>query len=1004
MLREVVLRFFDNIIYAIRRTTSVFNLAGGQVKKLLKALTTATKKPSQKEDYIETKGMFISKSFIVVGILGIAAIVVLWITLIQPFLVSKFFVRKAWQEEQRLEEYNGKVLVYYDKGKKQPRFEGRLKEGKAEGQGKQWDEDGSVIFEGNYEQSLRNGTGKLYENQKLLYEGSFKEDLYDGDGKLYNGDNGLIYSGKFTEGIYDGTGELYYEDGKKQYSGSFTKGVYNGSGTIYFDNEDNTILYKGGIVEGKYDGNGELYYEDGNKQYTGNFSEGIYNGNGTLFSDNEENTPLYKGTFVEGIYEGSGELYYGSGRKQYTGTFSGGKYNGSGTVFEDNVNNTCLYKGNIVNGEYDGSGELFENGQTIYLGGWSEGLKDGKGKEYENGELIFSGEFSEGLRSGTGKEYENGKLIYSGDWAEGKRTGNGDIYEDGQLIYSGELADGVYNGEGTLYYPNGDLCYKGAFEKGDFSGEGDYITADGIEIAGTFNGKTAEGTAVCYIDKKKFYDGEIKGLVPSGEGTSYTMTGKEAYIGTFYGGNPDLSALIGLNVSEINDLFGSELKSTLDSDAFVLSDPNTGIILYCSYAEGEKEPAVKRAYLSPNSSDKHLDRMKWKTLGDYERTADSMGVFINCKTGKASPQIPGVVSSSPALSKKDGTGYRAYLQENGSKVIIWCDGTGRLTDKIVLIEYRPSSDKRVDFSELESQASAKGLPTEGSKPESHSGDKPSVESLTVEADQDPRSKQLTRTAESLLTDKDSTVTVGSELTELLKTAKTKGAEYALMQSVITFISSSSRKNTAELNIDIYNKLLSAEKTAMLTGGGSTKRVDELSQNIQECEARRTAEEVVLINTERDIYIAAGDAPESFDGSLILLVFNPEKLTVDELITAQTAYENKARTGPHVVVNTEEIRSEIELQYKTLGALYSGITAIRSRYTEAAQSLIKAQTDALTGKASEGQVESSRVAFNNVRAELIDAGCNFTASLAKINEMTGGYISLKFHWFEDVLVK
>ena len=53
------------------------------------------------------------------------------------------------------------------------------------GNGKEYDIDGRLIYDGEYLDGERNGKGKEYNNKRLIYEGEFFNGKRSGQGKEY---------------------------------------------------------------------------------------------------------------------------------------------------------------------------------------------------------------------------------------------------------------------------------------------------------------------------------------------------------------------------------------------------------------------------------------------------------------------------------------------------------------------------------------------------------------------------------------------------------------------------------------------------------------------------------------------------------------------------------------------------------------------------------------------------------------------------------------------------
>ena len=363
MLRELFTRFIDGIRFGIRSIFSAVNIAGSFIPKLFKSILESFKKPTSREDYIETKGMFISKKLILIVVLVIVALVVVGITVVKPFIVSKFGVAHMWETDPKTESYDGKVILYYDEEKKMPKFEGRLEKGIKNGEGKEYDENGNVLFSGTYAEGQRNGTGSVYQEGKLVYEGAVV--------------------GKH----YEGEGTLYYPDGNVQYRGGFHKSLYDGKGILYDDTEAGDIRYNGGFKEGKYDGQGVLKGKAGQEEYRGEFANGVYEGEGELFSNG---ISVYKGGFSQGLYSGTGRLCDKTGKEQYAGGFKDGLFNGEGVY---TAPNGIKISGTFEKGGIKGDAVCSYGGDVFYKGNMNGLIPQGTGTLFsKSGSELYTGE------------------------------------------------------------------------------------------------------------------------------------------------------------------------------------------------------------------------------------------------------------------------------------------------------------------------------------------------------------------------------------------------------------------------------------------------------------------------------------------------------------------------------------------------------------------------------------------------------------------------------------
>ena len=241
----------------------------------------------------------------------------------------------------------------------------------------------------------------LLSDGTLLYEGDINEAIIEGNGKLYK-DNILIYEGAFLDGKYSGKGTLYSDAGTLLYSGRFAENLYHGAGLLY--NDDGTVLYDGMFENGQRHGAGTLYGTNGEVVYDGMFENNLYHGAGTLH--NTETSPAYT----------------------YSGTFSNGEKSGVGRLFRGD---TLIYEGEFAHGLYEGQGKL-RDGDKLYDGAFVAGLYEGMGKLYKNGALMYEGEFAAGLYNGVGTEYnpETGYKMFEGRYLAGERMAAGITYDE----------------------------------------------------------------------------------------------------------------------------------------------------------------------------------------------------------------------------------------------------------------------------------------------------------------------------------------------------------------------------------------------------------------------------------------------------------------------------------------------------------------------------------------------------------------------------------------------
>ncbi|BAK99813.1 hypothetical protein OBV_26150 [Oscillibacter valericigenes Sjm18-20] len=355
-IRAFFTRKFVGLGARIRRLTNFSRQATKVASDSFQGAASALKKPTRREDYIETRRLFISKSFLILLVIGIVAAIALLYYFAWPFLLSHFFTAHFWKDDQKIPSWSGKVIVYYDKDKKNPMYRGRLEDGVLQGQGIWYAEDGNLVYEGDFADGEYSGDGSAYEDGVLIYEGTFAGGVYEGTGTLYDGGE-VSYEGAFAGGEKSGLG-TEYENGAKAYEGTFSGGVRSGEGIAYYP--DGAVKYRGAFSDGACDGDGTEYREDGSVQYKGAFSQGCYEGDGTYYLENGEGS--VQAEFASG--RTNGEIkWYRSGKLWYEGSANNLTPNGFGTLYA--ANGKAVYAGQMKRGTLDGQWLLSQTADKI---------------------------------------------------------------------------------------------------------------------------------------------------------------------------------------------------------------------------------------------------------------------------------------------------------------------------------------------------------------------------------------------------------------------------------------------------------------------------------------------------------------------------------------------------------------------------------------------------------------------------------------------------------------
>ena len=132
--------------------------------------------------------------------------------------------------------------------------------------------DGSK-FEGEYINDKINGFGIYYNKYgRKVYEGYWKEGKREGIG-IYYCEDGASYEGEWKENLKYGIGVYKFNDNSR-YLGEFKNDVRNGIGVIHGGNSDK---YEGEWMNDQGNGFGTYYYNKG-EVYVGNWKNGLRDG------------------------------------------------------------------------------------------------------------------------------------------------------------------------------------------------------------------------------------------------------------------------------------------------------------------------------------------------------------------------------------------------------------------------------------------------------------------------------------------------------------------------------------------------------------------------------------------------------------------------------------------------------------------------------------------------------------------------------------------------------
>ena len=387
-----------------------------------------------------------------------------------------------------------------------------------------------LMYKGPFKDSFPDGQNAVIYNPKT-YKPMFIVDIIrgkkTGEGKWYNSNLSLRFEGNFKNGgIHQKEIQLFYDSEQKPiFTGNILNGELSGYGVINYINQ-NRIFYKGNFEQGELvgdllndrydDGICEFYdrdkmlriqgkldsdwkltknckeYTPGTKfvRYHGNFIKGkkyqkdaILNdtqGHKEFFGDIHDNLPLrrcctfhpkYKGgtifqtgNFIDGVLtDKDARQYYETGELYYHGGMIGNQFEGHGVFYHKNGFKRTI--SNFKNNQKFGDTIHFnEKGYKIFHGDLKNNKKDGRGRiYYDNGIFACSLMFSE-------DKYVGDRICLTGQ--SGKLVNRAEGYKTTNMSFRGNLNfwlkdeskkdDFLKNFKFAVeYYPNGQIMIIG---------------------------------------------------------------------------------------------------------------------------------------------------------------------------------------------------------------------------------------------------------------------------------------------------------------------------------------------------------------------------------------------------------------------------------------------------------------------------------------------------------------------------------------------------------------
>ena len=289
-------------------------------------------------------------------------------------------------------------------------FEGNYSYGKMNGKGKEYDDNHKILFEGEYHNDHRwNGKGIEKSEKTIIFEGEYLNGKWwNGKGIDYEIKNGkgyvkerdkygkIIFEGEYENGLRNGKGKEIKSEGNILFEGEYLNGK-RWKGKIKEIDRDNNLIFEGDLMNGKICGKGKKY-DYKRLKFEGEYLNGKRNGMGKEY-DRDKNVK-FEGEYLEGTKYGKGKEYYDNGKIKYEGNYLFGERYGFGKEYF--YNGKLLFEGEFKGTtKWTGKGYDPEENKIVFEikdgNGYIKNYSSYSGKLYEEGNYL-NGEIVEPIK------------------------------------------------------------------------------------------------------------------------------------------------------------------------------------------------------------------------------------------------------------------------------------------------------------------------------------------------------------------------------------------------------------------------------------------------------------------------------------------------------------------------------------------------------------------------------------------------------------------------------
>ncbi len=244
------------------------------------------------------------------------------------------------------------------------------------------------------------------------------------------------------------------------------------------------------------------------------------------------------------------------------------------------------------------------------------------------------------------------------------------------------------------------------------------------------------------------------------------------------------------------------------------------------------------------------------------------------------------------------------------------------------------------------------------------------------------------------------ITTSGDVSRLVGLTQNAEDAQTLISALLDYYEYAQIQAALEESKPLLQQLLSEEETRLARGTGSQGTVDALQTEIDEITLRLSQCKANIKQAALTVQELTLLDPSDYDLSELLYFFDPTELEVDELCQAAVDYAEAVAAGRYIVDDSALI-AQCKTAIINLQVYDSSIRSARSALERAVEN-VAALTQAYgRGTTDKDTLYHAQCTQNEALANLYTSLCTFMDQVNLLNTLSGGWLSGKLEWLDDV---